>query len=112
MYVLSTTHVAERAYVPEVYDGKITLFRGQGLYDDPELGWAGLAATIEPVEIAGGAHRVRRDMMNEPIVAALAVRFAAALHEAQRHPSERTTPGTQAGKVPQPTMAVTSFMRR
>ena len=31
--------VAERAYEPSVYPGEILLFHGDGLYDDPELGF-------------------------------------------------------------------------
>ena len=81
MYVLSMTHVAECAFVPGPYDGTMTLYRGKGLYQDPNLGWSSLAAKIDSVEIDGGTHRIRRDMMNEPIVQELASRLAADLEK-------------------------------
>src|SRR5207302_2763006 len=34
---------AERAYEPSQYPGDLLIFSGEGLYDDLELGWGGLA---------------------------------------------------------------------
>ena len=40
--------MAERAYEPQPYPGDIVVFYGEGLYEDPELGWGGLAARRRP----------------------------------------------------------------
>ena len=83
MYVHRMTGAAEREYMPSFYPGPITLVRGKGLYDDdPEMGWSGLADYLEVHEIAGGEHRSRRDILNEPIVGLLAQQLAICLEQA------------------------------
>jgi amino acid adenylation domain-containing protein len=83
MYVHRMTGKAEREYTPSFYPGSITLFRGKGLYDDnPDMGWGGLAGHVEAYEIAGGEHRSRRDILNEPIVGGLARQLASCLEQA------------------------------
>jgi amino acid adenylation domain-containing protein len=80
-YLLRLTHFAERHYQPSFYPGTITVFRGKGLYSDATLGWNGLAAHIESCEIPG-RHRMRRSMMDEPLVQALAVELKQQLRRA------------------------------
>jgi hypothetical protein len=42
-YFFLLHHAAEVAYEPAPYPGEILVFYGDGLYEDPELGWSGLA---------------------------------------------------------------------
>jgi aspartate racemase len=67
-YFLRIAAAAERAYEPSVYPGEILLFHGDGLYDDPELGWTGLASRgIRSIAVPG-AETDNRQLMNEPYV--------------------------------------------
>jgi amino acid adenylation domain-containing protein len=60
---------AERAYDASPYPGKLLIFRGEGLYDDPTLGWEGLATYgIQPYAVPG-EHDSNRKAMHEPAVA-------------------------------------------
>lgn len=73
MYVVRMIDTTESRYAPKPYAGTLTLFRGRGLYEeDPNMGWEGLAGTIENCEIGDGGLRSRRDIMNEPLVGMLA----------------------------------------
>ncbi len=58
---------AERAYAPRPYDGELIVFYGSGLYEDPSLGWDGLAARVQTVEVPG-EHTGNRQAMKEPAV--------------------------------------------
>jgi hypothetical protein len=64
---------AGQKYVPQVYPGKITLFRADqvlGIYPDPLLGWAGLGAGgLEIHEVSGSDHE---SIVVEPHVRSLA----------------------------------------
>jgi amino acid adenylation domain-containing protein len=83
MYVVRMINATESNYAPNPYAGTITLFRGRGLYeDDPNMGWEGLAATLENYEIGSGGLRSRRDIMNEPLVGLLAAQLDACMAEA------------------------------
>ncbi len=80
MYVVRMINATESKYAPNPYSGTITLFRGRGLYeDDPNMGWEGLAATLENYEIGSGGLRSRRDIMNEPLVGLLAAQLDACM---------------------------------
>jgi amino acid adenylation domain-containing protein len=59
---------AQRAYEPAPYAGDLLIFYGEGLYEDPELGWGGLASQIQTVAVPG-ADGDNREMMAEPAVA-------------------------------------------
>jgi amino acid adenylation domain-containing protein len=73
MYVVRMINQAEQNYSPRQYPATLVLFRGRGLYEhDPHMGWDGLAATLETIEIGDGGLRSRRDIMNEPLVGLLA----------------------------------------
>ena len=83
MYVVRMINATESTYAPKPYAGTITLFRGRGLYeDDPNMGWEGLAATLENYEIGSGGLRSRRDIMNEPLVGLLAAQLDACMANA------------------------------
>jgi amino acid adenylation domain-containing protein len=65
---------AERAYEPEPYPGSVHVFYGQGLYDDPDLGWAELVDSLAIYEVPG-EHEDNREAMAEPNVAFVADRL-------------------------------------
>jgi hypothetical protein len=58
---------AERAYDPSPYPGEILLFYGDGLYEDPTLGWEGLAREVISYAVPG-EHDNNRKAMKEPAV--------------------------------------------
>ena len=66
-YFINIHARAELAYEPVSYPGEMTVFYGANLYDDPTLGWEGLAASIETVAVPG-EHTGNRTMMAEPYV--------------------------------------------
>src|SRR4029077_10868899 len=70
---------AERAYEPQTYRGRIWIFYGQGLYDDPGLGWGGLAEGGLESYVVPGEHSNNRQMMNEPHVQVVGERLKAVL---------------------------------
>jgi len=71
---------AERAYAPTPYPKDVLVFYGAGLYEDPELGWGGLAeAGIKAFEVPGD-HNNNRDAMREPGVQFVAERIEDYLH--------------------------------
>jgi hypothetical protein len=43
VYFFRVHQTAERAYEPTPYGGEMLVFYGSGLYEDPTLGWDGLA---------------------------------------------------------------------
>jgi amino acid adenylation domain-containing protein len=57
---------AERAYEPSIYDGEALVFYGEGLYEDPLLGWEGLAAAGIRSYAVPGEHDNNRQAMMEP----------------------------------------------
>ena len=70
---------AEQAYEPQTYPGRIWIFHGQDLYDDPELGWGGLAEGGLESYVVPGEHSNNRQMMNEPHVQVVGERLKAVL---------------------------------
>jgi thioesterase domain-containing protein/acyl carrier protein len=67
-YFLRISAKAERAYEPVPYPGRILMFYGEGLYEDPEMGWGGLAEGGIEVFAIPGEHDHNRQLMNEPYV--------------------------------------------
>jgi thioesterase domain-containing protein/acyl carrier protein len=59
-------HEAEVAYQPRPYPGEILVFYGDGLYEDPELGWGGLADSGVLTFAVPGTHVSNRHAMREP----------------------------------------------
>jgi amino acid adenylation domain-containing protein len=68
-YFLNLHFRAERAYEPAPYDGDLLVFYGDGLYEDPELGWGGLAKGGIATCAVPGENTNNRDAMAEPNVA-------------------------------------------
>jgi len=85
-YVALALLQAERAYKPAPYPASVTLFQGRGLYEsDPDMGWTGLAAMIESVEISDGRDQnLRRDIMDPPLVTLLAEKLKVTSDTASR----------------------------
>jgi hypothetical protein len=71
----------ESQYQPRRYPGRLVLFHAKGLYPDQDLGWTGLAETLEIHEMAGN-HRHHRDLLAEPFVGPLARELTACLERA------------------------------
>ena len=74
-YFLDLHARAEHAYEPELYDGDLVVFYGEGLYEDPELGWGGY--TTHKIHTYGvpGDHNNNRQLMIEPFVDFVAERL-------------------------------------
>jgi amino acid adenylation domain-containing protein len=66
---------AERAYKPEPYPGELLVFYGEGLYEDPTLGWEGLAGRGLRTYAVPGEHDNNRQAMMEPAVGFVADRL-------------------------------------
>jgi amino acid adenylation domain-containing protein len=61
---------AQTEYRPQPYPGRIVAIYGEGLYDEPEFGWTGLAG-IESHAVPG-EHTNNRQLLNEPHAAHVA----------------------------------------
>ena len=73
-FFLAICAQAELAYEPVRYPGPMVVFYGDGLYDDPELGWNGLAESIQTVAVPG-ENQNNRIMMAEPWVGFISERM-------------------------------------
>src|SRR5579884_2251906 len=73
---------AEKAYHPVPYEGEIVLFHGEGLYDDPTLGWEGMATQGVLSFAVPGEHDNNRQAMFEPAVGFVAERLEQYLERA------------------------------
>jgi hypothetical protein len=94
MYVVRMINATEMQYAPKPYAGTIALFRGRGLYeDDPNMGWDGLAETLENYEVGDGGLRSRRDIMNEPLVGLLAQQLSRCIVNGDLSKQEQTGSG-------------------
>ena len=85
--------VAEQKYQPQVYSGRVVLFRAsekalRGL-DDPQEGWRKYAADGVEVHEIDGDHG---NILNEPQVKQLAAEIRSRLEKAQAEPAEEATP--------------------
>jgi amino acid adenylation domain-containing protein len=74
-YFLNLHEKAERAYEPHPYPGDLVVFYGHDLYEDPELGWGGLAAGGIQTHGVPGEHDNNRQAMMEPFVVFVAERL-------------------------------------
>ncbi len=83
MYFLELHQKAERAYAAGRFSGEILTFYGEGLYEDPALGWEGHAAGGIRAYAVPGEHNGNRDAMMEPAVEFVAERLGAYLDELQ-----------------------------
>jgi amino acid adenylation domain-containing protein len=74
-YFLELHSKAERAYSPTPFDGEMIVFYGEGLYEDPALGWEGLATGGVDAFAVPGEHDSNRQAMMEPAVEFVAARL-------------------------------------
>ena len=87
-YFFRLHHFAERAYEPAPFDGEMLVFYGSGLYDDPDLGWGGLATSGIRNHAIPGEHDNNRLAMAEPGVAFVAARIIDYLAEVDGDPGD------------------------
>ncbi len=74
-YFLELHSKAERAYSPAPFEGSMIVFYGNGMYEEPTLGWDGLAeGGIETFAVPGD-HDNNRQAMMEPGVEFVAERL-------------------------------------
>jgi amino acid adenylation domain-containing protein len=78
-YFLDLHAKAERRYEPRVFEGEILAFYGDGLYEDPTLGWQQFATRGVRAFAVPGEHEGNRDAMHEPAVGFVAEHLAGAL---------------------------------
>ena len=78
-YFLRLHAKAERVYEPQPYNGDLLVFYGEDLYEDPELGWGGLASGEICAYAVPGSHDNNRQAMMEPYVAFVSERLQAYL---------------------------------
>jgi amino acid adenylation domain-containing protein len=78
-YFLRLHAKAEQAYEPQPYNGDLLVFYGEDLYEDPELGWGGLASGGIRAYAVPGRHDNNRRAMMEPYVAFVSERLQAHL---------------------------------
>jgi amino acid adenylation domain-containing protein len=72
-FFLDLHREAEKRYAPTRYPGEMLVFYGEGLYEDPTLGWESLATVIShPVP---GEHTHNRTLMREPAAGFVAERL-------------------------------------
>jgi thioesterase domain-containing protein len=78
-YFLRIHATAERNYEPQPYPGDFVAFYGEGLYEDPALGWADLVEGDVESHGAPGEHTNNRQLLIEPHVAFVRDRLVAYL---------------------------------
>jgi thioesterase domain-containing protein len=83
LYLLDHTNRAQDMYAPTVYPGQLVLFRGDGLYRIPELGWRDLVAGGIEAYAIPGSHHQNSDMMTEPYVHSVVEHLRRVLHRTQ-----------------------------
>jgi thioesterase domain-containing protein len=76
----------ERAYEPKPYPRDLIVFHGEGLYEDPELGWGGLADRGIATHAVPGEHTNNRQAMAEPSAGFIAERLQEYLAGAELAP--------------------------
>ena len=83
-YFLELHSKAERLYDPGIYDGEIILFYGEGLYEDPTLGWEPHASKGIRSFGVPGEHEGNRQAMMEPAVGFVSERLQEYLDEIEQ----------------------------
>jgi len=74
VFFLEIAGHAQTNYDTQPYPGPMVVFYGEGVYEDPALGWSNSAETVETYAIPG-PHRGNRTLMAEPAVGPLAERM-------------------------------------
>ena len=88
-----TIRIAQASYVPQVYQGRVVLFRASkqplGIYPDPTMGWSGLVAGGLQVHDIPGTHGA---IVTEPYVGVLAEVLQSYLGQAQPAQGKSASP--------------------
>jgi aspartate racemase len=71
VYFLANHWEAERKYLPQVYPGRMIVFRSEGVFGDPKLGWQSLVGGGLKIYPIPGEIRGHRDLMTGQFVRAL-----------------------------------------
>ena len=74
IFFLEIAGHAQTNYDTEPYRGPMVVFYGDGVYEDPALGWSGVVESVETYAIPG-PHRGNRTLMAEPAVGLLSERM-------------------------------------
>jgi len=85
-YIVSIYGRALRAYVPQLYQGRVILFKTQGRYRSGQSGWESLVAEGLEIQELDTDHD---NVFKEPYVQILAEKLKVRLSEAQRNVTER-----------------------
>jgi thioesterase domain-containing protein len=72
-FFLDLHREAEKRYAPSSYPGEFLVFYGDGLYEEPTLGWETLATVVS--QAVPGKHENNRGIMHEPSVSFVAERL-------------------------------------
>jgi thioesterase domain-containing protein len=64
-YFLQLHARAERAYYESQYDGETVVIYGEGMYEDPMLGWESFVASAVSHSVPGD-HLDNRELLKEP----------------------------------------------
>jgi amino acid adenylation domain-containing protein len=96
-YFLWLHALAEQAYQPKQYPGDLLIFSGEGLYDDPTLGWDGLAAGGIQAHRVPGLHDNNRQALMEPAVGFVAERIESYLENGGAPAAHDTPAGDGTG---------------
>jgi thioesterase domain-containing protein len=98
-FFLHNHALAEYAYRPRPYPGKMVLFKTKGLFVDPNLGWDELVTGGVDIHEIPGKHRAHRDLMSGEFVIALADRLNKYLAERTPGPLKARETGTVPGRL-------------
>ncbi|HEY6928731.1 MAG TPA: thioesterase domain-containing protein, partial [Thermoanaerobaculia bacterium] len=88
VYFLVNHAEAERKYRPRIYSSKMVVFRSEGVFQDPKLGWDRLVSGHLEIQPVAGEIRGHRDLMTGKFIRALTPRLKTLL----RDPASRRTP--------------------
>ena len=79
VYFLVNHWEAERRYQPKAYPGPMTVFRSEGVFADPKLGWENLVAGGLEIYPVSGEVRGHRDLMTSKFIRELMPRLKSLL---------------------------------
>lgn len=87
-YFLDLHAKAERAYQPSPIPRDLVIFYGEGLYEQPDLGWAQFTTGKVATHAVPGEHNNNRDVMREPNVEFVGERIREYLQRPLPHPGQ------------------------
>ena len=94
-YFLDISARAQYSYEPTPYPGTVVIFHGEGLYDDPALGWRNYVAAVRSYAVPG-EHNGNRDAMADPAVGFVAEKMQGLLELARARSRSAATGQSEA----------------